>query len=184
MNSAQRIFEIIDAVPEVKEPVHPTRLETVSGNISLEAVTFGYEWNRPVLKNITVDIPAGRMFGIVGRSGAGKTTMVNLISRMYDPQEGRITIDGVDIREFSFEQLRKNVAMVSQDTYIFMGSVAENISYANPEVDIYEVMRAAKLAGAHEFIMRMPDGYDTRIGASGRGSVFPLPERFWPIRKS
>lgn len=168
MNSAQRIFEIVDAVPQVQEPLHPKKLGTPKGNISLKDVTFGYEVNRPVLKNITMDIPAGSMFGIVGRSGAGKTTLVNLISRMYDTQEGSITIDGINVKDLSFHELRKNVAMVSQDTYIFMGTVAENIAYGNKQAGIREIMRAAKLAGAHEFIMRMPDGYDTRIGASGR----------------
>ena len=103
-----------------------------------------------------------------GRSGAGKTTLVNLISRMYDPQEGSISVDGINVKELSFRELRSLVAMVSQDTYIFMGTVAENIAYANKEAGIKEIMRAAKLAGAHEFIMRMPDAYDTRIGASGR----------------
>lgn len=168
MNSAQRIFEIIDAEPEVREPLQPKRLEVPRGKLSLKNVTFGYEVNRPVLKNITVDIPAGCMFGIVGRSGAGKTTLVNLISRMYDPQEGSISVDGINVKELSFHEFRSLVAMVSQDTYIFMGTVAENIAYANKEAGIKEIMRAAKLAGAHEFIMRMPDAYDTRIGASGR----------------
>lgn len=168
MNSAQRIFEIVDAVPQVQEPLHPKKLGTPQGNISLKDVTFGYEVNRPVLKNITVDIPAGSMFGIVGRSGAGKTTLVNLISRMYDTNEGSISIDGINVKDLSFHELRKNVAMVSQDTYIFMGTVAENIAYGDKEAGIKEIMRAAKLAGAHEFIMRMPDGYDTKIGASGR----------------
>ncbi len=168
MNSAQRIFEIVDAVPQVQEPIHPKSVEEPKGNISLKGVTFGYEVNRPVLKNITVDIPAGSMFGIVGRSGAGKTTLVNLISRMYDPLEGSISIDGINVKDFAFHELRKNVAMVSQDTYIFMGTVAENIAYGNRDADLKEIMRAAKLAGAHEFIMRMPDAYDTRIGASGR----------------
>ena len=168
MNSAQRIFEIIDATPQVQESFEPVCLDEVKGNISLKNVTFGYDVNRQVLKNITVDIPAGAMFGIVGRSGAGKTTLVNLISRMYDTNEGSITIDGVDVKDLSFEQLRKNVAMVSQDTYIFMGTVAENIAYGDEKAGIKDIMRAAKLAGAHEFIMRMPDGYDTLIGSSGR----------------
>jgi len=168
MNSAQRIFEIIDSTPSVMEPEHPVILGEMKGDISIQGMTFGYETNRPVLKNINLEIPAGKMIGIVGRSGAGKTTLVNLISRMYDPQEGKILLDGVNIRDLSFEELRKNVAMVSQDTYIFMGTVAENIAYARQGADIKDVMCAAKLAGAHEFIMRMPDGYDTRIGASGR----------------
>lgn len=168
MNSAQRIFEIIDAVPEVLEAQKPRHLEQPEGDIELDNVTFGYEVNRPVLKDVNLHIPAGSMVGIVGRSGAGKTTLVNLISRMYDVQEGEIRIDGIPIRELSFNDLRRNVAMVSQETYIFMGTVAENIAYANQGADLKEIMRAAKLAGAHEFIMRMPDGYDTRIGSSGR----------------
>ncbi len=168
MNSAQRIFEIIDAVPEVQEAQKPRRLENPRGDIELDNVTFGYEINRPVLKDVKLHIPAGSMVGIVGRSGAGKTTLVNLISRMYDVQEGEIRIDGIPIRELAFSDLRKNVAMVSQETYIFMGTVAENIAYANQEADLRDIMKAAKLAGAHEFIMRMPDGYDTRIGSSGR----------------
>lgn len=168
MNSAQRIFEIIDAVPEVQEAEKPTRLETPKGDIVLDNITFGYEINRPVLKDVTLHIPAGSMVGIVGRSGAGKTTLVNLISRMYDVQEGEIRIDGIPIKELAFHDLRKNVAMVSQETYIFMGTVAENIAYADRSAGPQEIMKAAKLAGAHEFIMRMPDGYDTRIGSSGR----------------
>jgi len=168
MNSAQRIFEVIDAVPEVQEASKPKPLKEPKGDIVLDNITFGYEVNRPVLKDVALHIPAGSMVGIVGRSGAGKTTLVNLISRMYDVQEGEIRIDGIPIKELAFHDLRKNVAMVSQETFIFMGTVAENIAYANQEASLKEIMKAAKLAGAHEFIMRMPDGYDTRIGASGR----------------
>lgn len=168
MNASQRMFEIIDAVPEVVESENPVILGQMKGDIKISGMTFGYDSSRPVLKNINLDIPGGKMYGIVGRSGAGKTTLVNLISRMYDPQEGEITIDGVNVKDLSFEELRKNVAMVSQDTYIFAGTVAENIAYAKKDADTMDVLRAAKLAGAHEFIMRMPDGYDTRIGASGR----------------
>jgi ATP-binding cassette subfamily B protein len=108
------------------------------------------------------------MLGIVGRSGAGKSTLVNLISRLYDPDEGSIYLDGVDIRKLSFEQLRKSIAMVSQETYVFMGTVAENIAYARPDASRAEIIRAAKLASAHDFICKMPEGYDTLIGSSGR----------------
>lgn len=168
MNSAQRMFEIIDSIPEIREAEEPLHLDNPKGRIELRNVSFGYEVNRPVLKDINLDIKAGSMLGIVGRSGAGKTTLVNLISRMYDPQEGSILIDGIDIKQLAFRDLRRNVAMVSQETYIFMGTVEENIAYANPEASHEEIIRAAKLASAHEFIMRMPDGYDTRIGSSGR----------------
>ena len=108
------------------------------------------------------------MLGIVGRSGAGKTTLVNLISRLYDVNEGTIAIDGEDVKNLSFHDLRRNVAMVSQDTYIFMGTVAENIAYANPDATKEDIVRAAILASAHEFISNMTDGYDTVIGASGK----------------
>ena len=108
------------------------------------------------------------MLGIVGRSGAGKTTLVNLISRLYDVNEGEIRIDGIPVKELGFRDLRRNVAMVSQDTYIFMGTVAENIAYANPDASREDIIRAAVLASAHEFISNMPDGYDTVIGAAGK----------------
>lgn len=168
MNSAQRMFEIIDSIPEIQEAENPVHLENPKGSIELKNVSFGYEVNRPVLKELNLEIKAGSMLGIVGRSGAGKTTLVNLISRMYDPQEGSICIDGVDVKDIAFKDLRRNVAMVSQETYIFMGTVEENIAYANPDASHSDVVMAAKLASAHEFIMRMPDGYDTRIGSSGR----------------
>lgn len=168
MNSAQRIFEIIDAIPDVQERECPVPLKEPKGDIRLENVTFGYDVTRPVLKDISLHMKAGSMVGIVGRSGAGKTTLVNLISRMYDVQEGRILIDGIDVKDLAFSDLRRNVSMVSQDTYIFMGTVAENIAYANPKAGHGDVVQAAKLAGAHDFIMKMPDGYDTFIGSSGR----------------
>ena len=138
------------------------------GEILLEHVTFGYDVNNPVLKDINLYVRPGEMLGIVGRSGAGKTTLVNLISRLYDVGEGAIYIDGVNVKELAFHDLRRNVAMVSQDTYIFMGTVAENIAYANPEATREDVIRAAMLASAHEFIANMPDGYDTVIGAAGK----------------
>jgi ATP-binding cassette subfamily B protein len=108
------------------------------------------------------------MLGIVGRSGAGKSTLVNLVSRLYDPQEGEIFLDGINIKEIAFEDLRKSVAMVSQETYIFMGTVAENIAYANTAAAREDIVNAAVLASAHDFICKMPDGYDTVIGSSGR----------------
>ena len=117
---------------------------------------------------MNLTIKSGEMLGIVGRSGAGKTTLVNLISRLYDVNEGSVKIDGYDVKDLAFDELRKNVAMVSQDTYIFMGTVADNIAYADKSATRADVIRAAKLASAHEFITKLPDGYDTIIGASGK----------------
>ena len=168
MNSAQRMFEIIDAVPEIQEKENAISLEQIEGTVEMKNVTFGYEKNKPVLKNINLKVEGGHMLGIVGRSGAGKTTIVNLISRLYDPQEGTVTLDGVNLKDLSFKTLRGNVAMVSQETYMFMGTVAENIAYARKDASRAEIIRAAVLASAHDFICRMPDGYDTIIGSSGR----------------
>ena len=168
MNSAQRMFEIIDAVPEVKESPNPLRPEELRGEIELRNVTFGYEAHKPILKDISFHVNAGEVFGIVGRSGAGKSTLVNLISRLYDTQEGEVLVDGVNVKQYGFNELRKNVAMVSQETYIFMGTVAENIAYARPEASREEIIRAAVQANAHDFICKMPEGYDTLLGSSSR----------------
>ena len=168
INSAERLFEIIDAIPEIQEKQNPVRLTQPRGEIELKDVTFGYSVGRPVLKNINLKVMEGEMLGIVGRSGAGKSTLVNLISRLYDVNEGSIKIDGTDVKDLALTDLRRNVAMVSQDTYIFMGSVAMNIAYGNENATRADIIRAAKLASAHEFISKLPDGYDTIIGASGK----------------
>lgn len=167
MNSAQRIFEIIDSQPEIVESESPLQVR-LKGDIELRHVNFSYEPNKPVLQDVSFSIRAGEMLGIVGRSGAGKSTLVNLISRLYDADSGQILLDGVDIRELSFSSLRGAVAMVSQETYIFMGTVAENIAYARPDATRDEIVEAAIAASAHPFICRLPDGYDTVIGAGGR----------------
>lgn len=168
MNSAQRLFEIMDAVPEVKEVPHPVRPETFRGEIELKNVTFSYEAHKPILKNVSFHVNAGEVFGIVGRSGSGKSTLVNLISRLYDADEGEVLVDGINVKQYGFKELRKNVAMVSQETYIFMGTVAENIAYARPEATREEIIKAAIQANAHNFICKMPEGYDTLLGSSSR----------------
>ncbi|MCH5341691.1 MAG: ABC transporter ATP-binding protein [Acetatifactor sp.] len=168
MNSAQRMFEIIDAVPEVKEAAEPLRPESLRGEIELKNVTFSYDAHKPILKDVSFHVKAGEVFGIVGRSGSGKSTLVNLISRLYDTDEGEVLVDGVNVKQYGFRELRKNVAMVSQETYIFMGTVAENIAYARPDATREEIVRAAVQANAHDFICRMPEGYDTLLGSSSR----------------
>lgn len=168
MNAGQRLFEIIDAVPDVKEAKEPHRPESIKGDIELKNVFFGYEANKPVLKDVSFHVKAGEVLGIVGRSGTGKSTLVNLISRLYDVDEGEILVDGVNVKQYGFKELRKNVAMVSQETYIFMGTVAENIGYARPEATREEIIRAAIQANSHDFICKMPEGYDTMLGSSGR----------------
>ena len=168
INSAERLFEIIDAIPEIQEKDDPVRLTEPRGEIEINNVTFGYKVGRPVLKDINIKVKEGEMLGIVGRSGAGKSTLVNLISRLYDVNEGSIKIDGTDVKDLALKDLRRNVAMVSQDTYIFMGSVAKNIAYGNENATRADIIHAAKLASAHEFICKLPDGYDTIIGASGK----------------
>lgn len=168
MTSAQRMFEIIDSLPDITEKEEPVHMEHMKGDIQLKNVTFSYDKNKTILKNVSLEVEGGKMLGIVGRSGAGKTTLVNMISRLYDPDEGEILIDGIPVKDIAFTDLRRNVAQVSQETYIFMGSVYSNIAYANPGATKEEVVRAAVLASAHDFICKMPDGYDTIIGATGR----------------
>jgi len=167
-NSADRMFEIIDTEPDVCEKENPVDFKMKNGSIELRNVTFGYTHDNPVIHNMSLQIDGGKMLGIVGRSGAGKSTLVSLITRLYDPQEGEILIDGINIKDMAFNDLRKNIAMVSQETYIFMGTVAENIAYAKPDATKAEIIRAARLASAHDFICKFSDGYDTVIGSSGK----------------
>ena len=168
MNSAQRIFDIIDARPDVVESSNPTHLESIKGEVELRGVCFAYDKGNPVLTDVSFKIEAGNMLGIVGRSGAGKSTLLNLISRLYDVDVGQVLIDGVDIRDIAMKDLRGLVSLVSQETYIFMGTVAENIAYARPDATPDQIIAAAKAASAHDFIMELADGYDTLIGTSGR----------------
>ncbi len=167
MDAAARMFEILDAEPTVRETEHPVPMPALKGEIKLEHVSFEYEPGRPVIRDVSLEIKAGQMFGIVGKTGAGKSTLIHLISRLYDPTEGRITIDGVDLRDLSFADLRHNVGVVSQETYLFIGTIADNIRYARPDASMDEVIAAAKMAHAHEFILKQPEGYDTMIGAGG-----------------
>jgi len=167
MAAAQRIFEIHDAVPDIVEKANADVLDQIEGDIEVHQVTFGYEPNKPVLKDVSMRAKPGTMVGVVGHSGAGKSTLVNLISRLYDVNEGSITIDGVDVKDLSMNTLRKHIGIVSQEVYVFMGTIAENIAYANPECTLDDIIRAARIANAHDFIEKLPDGYDTVVGTGG-----------------
>jgi ATP-binding cassette, subfamily B, bacterial len=141
----------------------------VRGSIAFENVTFGYDRHQPVLNNVSFEVQPGEMIGIVGRSGSGKTTLVNLLGRFYDVQEGRILLDGIDVRELSMQQLRKNVGIVFQDSFLFRGTIWENLSYGRPETTIAEGIAASKAAGAHDFICRTQLGYESPLGEQGAG---------------
>ncbi|ACT02887.1 ABC transporter ATP-binding protein [Paenibacillus sp. JDR-2] len=167
MAAAHRVFEIMDTPSEVPEANRPAALGTIQGLVRFDKVTYGYEKHHPVLKDINLRVRQGEMIGLVGHSGAGKSTFINLICRFYDTDEGDIYIDGISIREISQSDLRKQIGVVLQETFLFDGSIADNIAYSKPDASPEEIMRAAKIANAHEFIVRLPDGYDTRVGERG-----------------
>lgn len=169
MDAVSRMFEILDSEPEVKDPKEPACVPggELKGDIEFKNVSFEYEAGRPILKNLSFKTEAGHFTGLVGKTGAGKSTIINLISRMYDVTGGEITIDGIPVKKIAFETLRKSIGVVSQETYLFMGSIADNIRYARPAASMEEVIEAAKNAGAHDFIMKLPDAYDTVTGSGG-----------------
>ncbi len=164
--SLVKIYEILDEEPAEKEVDSSLKLDS-SKPIKFENVTFGYKSYEPVLKNINLEIQPGEMIGLVGHSGAGKSTIINLCMRLYDPGVGRITIGDTDIKAVPSKELRDKIGVVFQETYLFSGSVFENIAYARPDATPDEVISAAKAANAHEFIAKLPDGYNTVIGENG-----------------
>lgn len=167
MNSAQRIFEVVDRETDVPESPDALHIERMQGTVELKNVSFSYEPNKSVLKNVSFKVNKGEMIGLVGHSGAGKSTITNIITRLYDVFDGEVLIDGVNVKNIANESLHSNIGMVLQETYLFSGSIAQNIAYGKPDATIEEIIDAAKSAHAHEFIVNLPDGYDTRLGKGG-----------------
>ena len=166
---AERIFEVIDAPPEDYEDPDAVAMPRMTGRVDFDKVTFGYDKSKPVLHEIELAVEPGEMIGLVGRSGVGKTTTINLVSRFYDVDRGVLSVDGVDIRKIRLQDLRSQNGIVSQEPVLFSGTIAENISYGKPGATLMEILDAGRAANAHQFIMAKPDGYDTQIGERGAG---------------
>jgi len=169
VTQANRIFEILDAPIANAAPGNPVRLGEIAGEITFEDVTFGYARHTPVLRGVSLHIRPGEMVGVVGASGSGKTTLVNLLSRFYDVDEGRVCIDGVDVRQLDQDVLRPQMGVVLQEPFLFRGSISENLTYGRPSAEPDAVLNAAAMANCHDFIMRQPHGYDTWVGERGAG---------------
>jgi ATP-binding cassette subfamily B protein len=167
LNSAERAFALLDARPDVEDVPHARSLRTVSGSVAFEDVWFAYVPDRPVLKGIGFQIPAGSKVGIAGTTGAGKSTLVSLLTRFYDPVRGRVLLDGVDVRDYHLADVRRQFSIVLQEPMLFSTTIAENIAYALPGASQDAIVEAARAANAHDFIMALPEGYETEVGERG-----------------
>jgi len=167
MAGAERVLMILDAPAEIKNKPNAADLANVEGGVTFEHVSFSYDENNPVLDDISFHCEPGKMLALVGPTGVGKTTLTQLISRFYEPTSGRILVDGQDLSDVTIESLRKNISPVLQDTFLFNGTIAENIGYAYPEATMEEIQNAAKAANIHDDILLMPEGYETQVGERG-----------------
>ena len=165
--SAERALTLLDELPEVAEHISARPLVRARGEFSFVDVSFGYEAVRPIFKRFNLDVPAGARVGIQGRTGVGKTTLISLLTRFYDPTQGTILLDGLDIRKYRLRDLRDQFAIVLQDPILFSTTIAENIAYGRPKASREEIIEAARDAGAHDFVMGLPDGYETEVGERG-----------------
>lgn len=166
LTSTNKVFEIIDEPVDVADADDAKKIK-IEGHIDINHVSFGYDSGSEVLTNIDLHIKPGEFIGLVGKSGVGKSTLINLIMRMYDVEDGSICIDGIDIRDISQESLRSQMGVVLQETFLFSGTIYENIAYAKPDATREEIIAVSKLAGCHSFILKLPDGYDTKVGERG-----------------
>ena len=167
LTAAERVFEILDTPLDIEDTSHSIDMPHIRGDVKFTDVHFGYEKAREIVHGIDLDVKEGEMIGLVGHSGAGKSTLINLLLRFYDPTQGHIEIDGVDLRHVKIEDFRRQVGAVLQESYLFPGSIKDNIAYGRPEASLEEVMQAAQAANAHPFIVNFPDGYDTYVGERG-----------------
>ncbi|WP_080839791.1 ABC transporter ATP-binding protein [Cohnella massiliensis] len=175
MSSAERIFEYLDEKPVVAERPDARELPAVTGHVRFDQVEFGYEADRPALRSIDLDIKPGMTVALVGHTGSGKSTIVNLLCRFYDTVKGRVLIDGIDVRDVKLDDLRSQIGIVMQDTFIFSGTIRDNIRYGRPDATDAEVEAAARSVRAHDFIANLPDGYDTEV--QERGSALSMGQR-------
>jgi len=167
-SGAKRIFDILDHVSNVPEPAQPVPMPAARGRIEMRGIGFRYG-NRSVIRGLDLDIRPGEMIGLVGHSGSGKSTLVNLICRFYDVTDGAIHVDGTDIRRYGVADYRRHIGLVLQEPFLFFGTIAENIAYGRPDATRAEIVEAARAAHAHEFILRLPMGYDSLVGERGQG---------------
>lgn len=167
LSGFRRFSAIMETEPDIEDAEDARELTNVKGDVNYDHVTFRYNDDEPVLSDVSFSIPAGRSIALVGPSGGGKTTICSLLPRFYELTGGKITIDGEDIKEFTLQSLRKNIGIVQQDVYLFCGTVRENIAYGKPDASDEEIIEAAKNANIHDFIMSLPDGYDTFVGERG-----------------
>lgn len=167
LTAAERVFEILDTPLDIEDTAHSQAMPHIRGDVKFTDVHFGYEKAREIVHGIDLDVKAGEMIGLVGHSGAGKSTLINLLLRFYDPTQGHIEIDGVDLRHIKIDDFRRQVGAVLQESYLFPGSIKDNIAYGRPDASLEEIMAAAHAANAHHFISHFPDGYDTYVGERG-----------------
>mgnify|MGYP000397904408 CR=1 FL=1 len=165
--AGERVFQIIETEPEVKDKPNAIELKNIKGHIKFENVYFGYERDKPILKNVNLEIKPGETVALLGPTGSGKSTLIRLLMRFYDVTSGRILVDGHDIRDVKLKSLRRHIGIVSQEIFLFNRTVKENISFGKPDASMDDVIRAAKIAQAHEFITNFPNGYETIIGERG-----------------
>jgi ATP-binding cassette subfamily B protein len=166
--ASARITEVLETEPRLREPRHPVELEQpVRGDVRLEAVRFGHEGDRPVLDGLDLHVAPGESVALVGATGSGKSTVAGLLARLYDPDGGRVLLDGHDLRALRLADVRRSVALVFEETFLFTETVRENIRFGRPDAADEEVVRAAELAGAAEFVADLPDGYETVLGERG-----------------